>query len=245
MNLAPGSKIGYSEVLFRGCRAGGGYNLTCMEFASWRSLGFLTHALILASMSQVVAPSMRGMAGMGFVLAVLIFMWGLRSQESAIPPRPGGDGSTPTPFIVHRGLRLAYLVTSTCLLVFAYRAFAGNVFTLRGVVFWLGGLLCFGLAVWQRGGGDAGAAAIEGAKTRYRLSWTGVALVSVILLAVFFRYHHLDLTPIEMTSDHAEKLHDVSDVLNGQRPIFFPGTPAGKRFSFTSRHCSSSSPRSS
>ncbi|MCX7840450.1 MAG: glycosyltransferase family 39 protein, partial [Anaerolineae bacterium] len=39
---------------------------------------------------------------------------------------------------------------------------------------------------------------------------------------VVFYYHDLDGTPAEMTSDHAEKLLDVNDVVNGGlRPIFF------------------------
>ncbi len=43
----------------------------------------------------------------------------------------------------------------------------------------------------------------------------------ILLLAAAFRFWQLDTLPPEMTSDHAEKLLDVMDVLEGQRPVFF------------------------
>ena len=50
-------------------------------------------------------------------------------------------------------------------------------------------------------------------------------VVFLLLLAgmiLFFRIYRLSQVPPEMVSDHAEKLLDVSDVLNGQTNIFFP-----------------------
>ncbi len=50
-------------------------------------------------------------------------------------------------------------------------------------------------------------------------------MIAVLILAVavgaFFRLHRIDETPLNPTSDHAEKLLDVTDVLDGERPIFF------------------------
>ena len=45
--------------------------------------------------------------------------------------------------------------------------------------------------------------------------------ILVSLIVIFFRFYLLDQVPPEMNSDHAEKLQDVYDVLNGERPIFF------------------------
>jgi hypothetical protein len=43
-----------------------------------------------------------------------------------------------------------------------------------------------------------------------------------MIIGVFFYYYDLDATPAEMDSDHAEKLLDVNDIVNGGRaPIFF------------------------
>jgi hypothetical protein len=48
-----------------------------------------------------------------------------------------------------------------------------------------------------------------------------LALVCVAVLSIVFRFIHLDQVPFEMWSDHAEKLLDVNDVLNGKYSIFF------------------------
>jgi hypothetical protein len=47
-------------------------------------------------------------------------------------------------------------------------------------------------------------------------------LLGIILIATFFRVYRLAAVPAEMTSDHAEKLLDVQEIFDGQRPIFFP-----------------------
>ena len=48
-----------------------------------------------------------------------------------------------------------------------------------------------------------------------------LSFVIVLLLTVFFRFYLLNKVPGEMFSDHAEKLLDVMDILEGKFPIFF------------------------
>lgn len=50
--------------------------------------------------------------------------------------------------------------------------------------------------------------------------WTLVLLAAFAVIA-FFRFSQLEALPPEMTSDHAEKLLDVSDILHGQKAIYF------------------------
>lgn len=54
-----------------------------------------------------------------------------------------------------------------------------------------------------------------------RVPLRALALLALLLVAWFFYFHNLDGVPAEMTSDHAEKILDVNDVVNGARPIFF------------------------
>ena len=54
--------------------------------------------------------------------------------------------------------------------------------------------------------------------------------IIVILVSVFFRIYHLNQVPGEMISDHAEKLLDTGDVLNGQYSIFFPRNTGREAF---------------
>jgi hypothetical protein len=194
-----------------------------MSAASWRPAAFLTYAILLAVSCQVIAPGMKVPATIGFVLAGLIFIMGLSAEWGLIPRPAAVPQDAVRPPHPPRWLRVAFLVVSVILLAVAYRALAENVFTVRGVVFWLGGLLCFLLGVWERPGNTTGVTQEDGSPASAGgVNWHLVALIGVILLAVFFRFHNLPFTPIEMTSDHAEKLYDVNDVLNGKRPIFFP-----------------------
>ena len=55
----------------------------------------------------------------------------------------------------------------------------------------------------------------------WRLSWTALAVIVLIVIGAGFRFWRLDELPPEMTSDHVEKLLDVHDVVVGKRPIFF------------------------
>ncbi|NUM49273.1 MAG: glycosyltransferase family 39 protein, partial [Anaerolineales bacterium] len=59
-----------------------------------------------------------------------------------------------------------------------------------------------------------------------------VLVVGAILISAFFRFYRLDSVPPEMISDHAEKLLDVQDVLNGQYSIFFPRNTGREPFQF-------------
>ena len=64
------------------------------------------------------------------------------------------------------------------------------------------------------------------------ISWVGLSLALVLAVGIFFRFYQLDRIPAEMTSDHAEKLLDVYDVLHGQHRIFFPRNTGREAFQF-------------
>lgn len=55
--------------------------------------------------------------------------------------------------------------------------------------------------------------------TRRSRRWLWL-LGAIVVLGAFFRFYRLAETPADPTSDHAEKLLDVYDLLSGQRPIF-------------------------
>ena len=113
---------------------------------------------------------------------------------------------------------------------------------------WLGAIICFGVAFgWRTGAGvdegegihheDAQNAKkksswpqewLESRRRRIASAWANpvdrwaaLGFLGIMLVAVFFHTYRLNEIPVEMTSDHAEKLLDVNDVLSGMRPIFF------------------------
>lgn len=72
------------------------------------------------------------------------------------------------------------------------------------------------------------------AQPGWRITITRTTLLALAVVAVilFFRFYRLDGVPGEMFSDHAEKLLDVSDVLNGELHVFFPRNTGREFFQF-------------
>ena len=115
------------------------------------------------------------------------------------------------------------------------RVLQGNQFTPLGVTSWVLAVALGLAACWQRPHRAAGRPAHRGARlggpfpaprvsTRpaLRLSWTAIALGAVILCGTGVLFCRLDQVPAEMTSDHAEKLLDARDVLDGAAPHLLP-----------------------
>ncbi len=61
--------------------------------------------------------------------------------------------------------------------------------------------------------------------------WTVLVLLATALV-LFFRFYRLNSVPLDPVSDHAEKLLDVNDVLNGQLRVFFPRNTGREAFQF-------------
>jgi hypothetical protein len=106
----------------------------------------------------------------------------------------------------------------------AFLFFLGNFFTYINLVPWIIGFGLIWGSVWvpEDRWGEF--------KTRLRgffdngihiTPWS-LLLLGVFALVGFYRFYQLNQVPPEMFSDHAEKLIDVSDVLQGNYKIFFP-----------------------
>ncbi len=132
--------------------------------------------------------------------------------------------------------RPASLFVAAILGLLAFLAFGGNRFTTLNLAIWLLSLGAYLRAFWLPEPYEPGIFGrvriafdeFRGKGVRFS-SWTLLALAA-FALAVFFRFYLLDLVPKEMFSDHAEKLLDVSDVLNGQYSIFFPRNTGREAF---------------
>jgi hypothetical protein len=133
--------------------------------------------------------------------------------------------------------KLVSLLVALLLGVTAFIAFGGNQFSAINLLLWFLSIGFFVNSFWQSG---------ESSETRwrekFRLSWRSFSsdglrlspwtllVLSAFALTAFFRFFMLDQVPGEMFSDHAEKLMDVSDVLNGQYRIFFPRNTGREAF---------------
>ncbi len=126
------------------------------------------------------------------------------------------------PITLNARSRLIYVLGIILLAIIAFIDFAGNSL-MGGLWAWLGAILLFLITFAEIPNSNK-----ESPKQSLLIWWQRVdkrivvILLGIILLATFFRVYRLVAVPAEMTSDHAEKLLDVQDILDGQRPIFLP-----------------------
>jgi dolichyl-phosphate-mannose-protein mannosyltransferase len=193
---------------------------TWLDFP-WRSLSAL--GLALTAQTFYEPPALSAPAGsVLYLFAAGFLIWAaVRNEWRLGPVHDSGSGTDPLTY------RRTTFLLSIPIAVFAFLLFTGNLFTLTNLTFWLIALGLFIRSLWL---GDPGKPSLW---SRVRAaagqpSWQigidrrTLLLVGVAAVVIFFRVYHIQQTPAEPFSDHAEKLLDVYDVSQGQTHIFFP-----------------------
>lgn len=188
---------------------------------AWISVLLFSAGLVLAMMAQRT----QYQSGSGIVVVVLyafaftcvIAAWSRDSTALSLPLR---DFNPPVaaPRAANVGRKLFALPAALFALI-AFLELKNNTFTMTGTGAWLIALALFVFAFWEGTPRDAwrNVRAIVARQSR----WVVLALLGIVCLGAFFYFYRLDAIPAEMTSDHAEKILDTRDILNGMRPIFF------------------------
>ena len=189
----------------------------------WRSSAALVMALI--AQSSMEPPNRDPVLGVVLyaVSAVFVF-WAILTKEWMLEPLKD-DQAVPVSVAINWKLMLP----AVPMILISFLAFGGNQFNPANLIIW-GFTIAYVLAIlWQpirRTG--------KWTLKNHFLTWIKNPVVNlkitpwVVLfllaaaLVIFFRLYRLDQVPGEMFSDHAEKLLDVGDVLNGKLSIFFP-----------------------
>ncbi len=184
--------------------------LVALVVAAWgqRMLDHRDHpvdgVILLALAAALFVLAGRGQSGRDL----------LREPESPLASESRG------PLIRSGRARVLLLVATVGLTAVAFLEFEGNRVSASPLTAWLLALGCFLLAFVER---RRRAGRSDGQAHR---PWPGVgvclALIGITLVAAFFMFFRLAAVPGEMTSDHAEKLLDVNDVLHGHWSVFFP-----------------------
>lgn len=180
------------------------------------------------------------LVGLGLVVGLAIWLVGLLPNDELLSPaRTSPILSDPRQ--LYHGVLVAIASLAS---IGAYVWAADNTFRTPGVVCWIVAVVAWLMAWWPKG--EMNRAVIRGWVTSAREwrpeRWSMVidarrlVVVCMVVVAVglgaFYRFYELDVTPLDPTSDHAEKLLDVTDVLNGKRPIFFERNTGRESFQF-------------
>lgn len=214
---------------------------------AWRTFAGLCLAVFAQRMFEPprVDPWTSGALGIVFYLAALsFFIWAFRVHEISLPGLPplSPPQAEALP-LASQPARWFMGVVGAGLGLMAFAFFAENKITGVNLLLWMASILLVMLALWQRkakpsledpGPGKSlqptgifrrdGALMVSFDLPRLRLpkisAWA-VLVALVAILAIWFRFHRLDSVVPEMTSDHAEKLLDVWDILQGKYSVFF------------------------
>ncbi len=187
----------------------------------WR----ISLALALAIFAQCLLepPADASMPALGlYLVALALLAWAVAAREFSLPD-PVEVPVLTDPGSCRRGtLTLAF---ATAVAAFAF--FGGNLFTAANVSLWLAAIVLFVRALWLYAPDSPTIpkwrSCLLGHSRRLppATRW-GLLLVALTGVIAFLRLYRLDGVPGEPFSDHAEKLLDVLDVMQGQTHVFFP-----------------------
>ena len=169
-----------------------------------------------------------------YVISAFLVVWGYL-KGYLLPQDTPAQAETAPPLSLKKDTLWVILPA----FVIAFFAFGGNQFNLINLIIWFlavaNVLRLFYVSseqkTWaQRISGLWEAVRRPDWKIRFN-GWTIFALL-IVGGILFFRFYRLGQLPPEMVSDHAEKLLDVSDVINGKYSIFFPRNTGREAFQF-------------
>ena len=172
------------------------------------------------------------LAGLTLVLVSARQIWTLRDWHEN--PRQADHEKT---FL----RSLAVFIVSLAFALIAFIAFSGTFsdaqFNSFNLTAWLIAIVAIVLAFWSPRTSILtwpGRARAFLSRPRWNIAFNRSAFLFLILLAVilFFRFYRLLDVPSQMISDHAEKLWDVADVLNGKTSIYFTRNTGREFFQF-------------
>lgn len=204
-------------------------HLVTLQRRAWLNLVLMSFGLLLALFAQraIYANQEWTDGAVFYVIAfvALIASW-LRGEASIAVPIREMDAAQP---LAERSrIRRLLVVPAVLFAVIAFLTLVNNRFTLMGTTAWLTSLVLFLVAFWD------GTWKTFWERTRARVanwtnldtivarfSWTNVLLLGILLIGAYFYFYRLDAVPAEMTSDHAEKIYDTFDILQGKYSIFF------------------------
>ena len=197
----------------------------------WRLLVSLT--LSFSGQFFMVEPHKKvALALILYAISAGLLIWSFMEEELHAPVFLSSEMKA----TIQQPAKQIFLFLSIPLLITAFVLMGQNTFTAVnlilwgiGVVFLINGIWVDSAQGWKQFSGKI-QQVFTGEFIHLRIRWFDVLLILLAVIAVFYRTNLLDSVPAEMFSDHAEKLLDVQDVLDGQYSIFFPRNTGREAF---------------
>ncbi len=184
-----------------------------------------------------------------YILSALCFLFAFlmrnmsaeeEHEEDPVPASDDGIAEEETGPEFASGVRYEFLALSLVCALIAFLLFGGNRFSFLNLTVWILSLVFAGLAYSTASLSEA-VSKLRGkirdlSFSRFSLNFSvsawNVICVAVFALCAFFLFHDLKNVPVDMVSDHAEKLYDIKDILEGEYPIFFTRNTGRECFQF-------------
>jgi len=179
-----------------------------------KPVGFLLAALALGSAGQLLLD-LRSSVIWGVVLLALgALLFGVSAS-----PRRGPQ--EPAPLLMYQPVRWLPLAGALLIGVVSLMGFAGNRYTLHGVILWAGSLFCVLFAHLP----SDFRLNLPRFPVKAQLSLPGLVVLFSILMGSFFRLHRIHTLPLEMGCDLPLIHANIAQILGGEFPIFFESHP--------------------
>ncbi len=189
----------------------------------WRAFIALGVALA-AQISLEPGPDRTWGMGLGlYGISAALVAWASFKGEWSLPGYP----------LVRRKIdqmqvRWVYLAAGAVFSLMAFLTLGGNRFTLINLLLWLSAIIFICVGFWKPSGEPI---SIVWTRLRrnngdqdwsLRISTWSILLIVSTAIVIFFRFYQFASVPPEMVSDHAEKLVDIWELINGELRVFFP-----------------------
>ena len=208
------------------------------------SVGFALAAQVVLEPTIVSRTRLTPWIGGGlYLLCALCFLLSflMRKTEADAKPEDLLEGAEiPEEPEFASSVRVEFLALSVASALLAFMLFGGNQFTFLNLSVWALSLIFAGLAFSPFGirelAGKLSVRLHHAVEKHGQIhldfpAWNWLCL-AVFCLCAFFLFHQLDEVPVDMVSDHAEKLYDIRDILNGESPIYFTRNTGRECFQF-------------
>jgi hypothetical protein len=189
----------------------------------WRLLLSVFFALIAQRMLE---PQTRNVTGALFLYAAALglLILGIMKKDWLIPELELAETQA-MDLSFHKVPFLACLP----FMLLTFLTMSHNLFTILNVFIWLI-TICLALAAFWKPQPDLRfrevvhkvVSNIRKPFLNIRLDGWNLLVIAVFAVGAFFHLYQLSSVPLEMTSDHAEKLLDIQSLLSGQYSIFMP-----------------------